>query len=123
MRRKGCLYLYLFLALFVVGSILNLLGFDLARFDLWLDDHADLFDAVGSTLFRVFCGGILALCAFGVLGGLWQKFVAPRARMGDAADFVPDEAATEVPEEEPLGWGCMLVALVVGYFAWVGMTA
>lgn len=119
MRRMGGAYLVLFLGLFVVAFVLVVLGVDLARFDLWLDGYAGLFDAVGSRLFRVLCGGILALCVAVVVGGLWQKFVAPRARMGDAADFVPEVASGD--EDRPTGWGCMILAVVVGYFAWFGM--
>jgi len=119
MRRMGGAYLVLFLALFAVAFVLVVLGVDLARFDLWLDEHAGLFDAVGSRLFRVVCGGILAVCAAAVIGGLWQKFVAPRGRMGDAADFVPESPNGE--EQQPTGWGCMILAVIVGYFAWFGM--
>lgn len=130
MRRMGRLYVYLFLLLFAVGLVLALLGFDLDRIDLWLEDRAGLFDAVGSRLFNVLCGAILALCIVAVVGGLWQRFVAPRGHMGDATDFVAETAAVDelgvdelaVEETRPVGWGCMLVAVIVGYFAWFGMT-
>ena len=118
-------FLYVFLLLFAVGLVLVLLGFDLDKVDLWLDDHADLFDAVGSRLFNVLWGGVLALCLFTVIGRLWQKFVAPRGEMGDAADFVAEPVADDEFVEEPRkppGWGCMILAVIVGYFAWFGMT-
>jgi len=119
------LYLFLFLLLFVIGLVLVLTGFDLDKVDLWLDDRAGLFDVIGSRLFNVLWGAVLALCLFTVVGGLWQKFVSPRSQMDDAADFVVEPAGEDELVEEPakpVGWGCMIVALIVGYFAWFGMT-
>ena len=59
-------------------------------------------EAVGSILFRLLCAIILFFCAFGVLGGLWQR-TRPKG------------------EEDRIGWGMMLFALVLGYFAWFGV--
>ncbi len=101
------LYLFLFLLLFVVGLVLVLLGVDLASVDRWLDSHADLLDAIGSRLFNVLCGAILAICALIVGAGLWQRFVAPTREVADA---------------DRLGFGAMIGAVLVGYFAWFGMT-
>jgi len=126
MRRGGLLYLFLIVAFFAIGLVLVLLGFDLETIDLWLEDRASLFDSVGSTLFRVLWGAVLVICVFTVVGGLWQRFVAPRSRMGDAADMVVEaHAVNEVSAEDdkPAGWGCMIVAVIVGYFAWFGMTS
>ena len=100
------LYLFLFLLLFIVGLVLVLLGVDLASLDRWLDSHGGLFDAVGSRLFNVFCGAILAVCAIIVGAGLWQRFVAP---------------TREVEEADRFGFGAMIGAALVGYFAWFGM--
>jgi hypothetical protein len=133
MRNLVVLYLIVFGLFFVAGLVLLLLDIDLDRADLWLDDHAELFDAVGSRVFNVLWGVVLALCAVTVLGGLWQKFVGPRSHLGDAADFVVEPVADfgvepaaedELVEEppKPVGWGCMVAALIVGYFAWFGMT-
>ena len=140
-RRAARLCLYLFLLLFVVGLVLVLAGVDLVKVDLWLEDRGEWFDAVGSRLFSVIWGGVFALCIVTVLGGLWQRFVAPRSHMGNAADFVVEAEAGDglgvdesgadefgvdelvAEKKKPLGWGCMVVAAIVGYFAWFGLTA
>ena len=65
------------------------------------------------------------LCAYAFLGGLWQKFLAPRGAIADPADFEADQLAdaggVDVEPEQPLGWGCMILAVIVGYFAWFGV--
>jgi hypothetical protein len=119
------LFLSLFLLLFVIGLVLVLAGVDLDKVDLWLDDRAGLFDLIGSRLFNVLSGAVLALCVLTVAGGLRQKFVSPRSQIGDAAEFVVEPAAGDELVEEParpVGWGCMFLAVIVGYFAWFGMT-
>ena len=140
MRNGVVLYLVVLGLFFVAGLVLLVSGIGLERADIWLDDHGDLFDAIGSRLLNVIWGGIFALCIFAVLGGLWQRFVAPRGRMGDAVDFVAETAAVDelgldelnvaelgprelgADENKPVGWGCMVGAAIVGYFAWFGMT-
>ena len=100
------LVLFLFLMFFIIGLILVLLGVDLNSVDLWLDDHAPQFDAVGSAVFRLLCGFIVAMCALLVGGGLWQRFVTPRR---------------EVEDGDRIGFGAILVAALIGYFAWFGV--
>ncbi len=125
MRRAGPLYLYLLVGFFALGLLLVVSGFGLDRADRWIDANAGLLDAVGSWLFRIVCGVILALCAGTVVAGIWGKLVSPRGNIGDAADFVADPAANvgEVDPEagRPVGWGAIVVAAIVGYFAWFGV--
>lgn len=109
------------LALFVVGCLLVVLGFDLEEVDFWLEQRESWLEWTVDWGMRIFCGGVLLLCIYAVLAGLWQKFLAPRdGQLGDAADFAPPEA--EEVEEEPIGWGCMVLAVILGYFMWFGMT-
>ena len=100
------LVLFLFLMFFFVGLILVLLGIDLDGVDLWLGDHAHWFDAVGSGLFRLVCGFVLAMSALLVGGGLWQRFVTPRG---------------DVEDEDRIGLGAVLAGALIGYFAWFGV--
>ena len=97
------LYLFLFLLFFIVGLVLVLLGVDLERVDVWLDAQGGWLDAVGSVLFRVLCGFILLMCAVIVVGGLCQRIV-PSMR-----------------GEDRIGVVAMLVAILIGYFAWFGV--
>ena len=123
-RLLAWLYICLFAGFFIIGLLGLAFGL-LDNFDNWLDAKAGAFDAAGSRLLNVLWGGVLALCAYTVLGGLWQRFMAPRGEMGDAADFVAETAEADELDPEakrPPGWGCMFVALIVGYFAWFGMT-
>jgi hypothetical protein len=97
-RGAGGLFLLVGLFFFLVGGALLLLGFDLAEADAWLERHGGWFDAAGSLLFKGVCGLVLLLCLFSLGGALLDR---------------------KNPERP--GWGCALLALVVGYFAWFGM--
>jgi hypothetical protein len=83
--------------------VLVLLGVDLERVDVWLDAQGGWLDAIGSVLFRVLCGFILLMCAVIVVGGLCQRIV-PSMR-----------------GEDRIGVVAMLVAILIGYFAWFGV--
>jgi hypothetical protein len=89
--------------LFLIGVLLTLLGtifgFSLDDVDRWLDNHSSWLTAIGDVLFRIACGFVLLICVLGVL--------AP----------VIDRKNPERP-----GWGCAFLGLLVGYFAWTGMT-
>jgi uncharacterized membrane protein YraQ (UPF0718 family) len=97
------LYLFLFLLFFIIGLVLVLLGVDLDRLDLWIEAQGGWLDALGSALFRVFCGLILAVCAFAVVGGVAQRIVP------------------SMQGEDRIGIGMMIGAALVGYFAWFGV--
>lgn len=95
----SALFLFLFLLFFLVGLLLVLLGVDLATVDRWLGAQGGWLDSVGTWLFRGICGIVLLLCAFAVIGGIFGR---------------------EDPERP--GFGCMIGALILGYFAWFGAT-
>jgi hypothetical protein len=99
----SALYLFLFLLFFIVGLVLVLLGVDLDSIDRWFDAHAEWFDAVGSALFRILFGVILAMCGLVIVGGLCQRVVP------------------SMKGEDRIGVGMMIGALLVGYFAWFGV--
>lgn len=89
--------------LFLVGVILSLLGavfgFTLDDVDRWLEGHSSWIAAAGDILFRIACGIVLLICVLGV-----------------ASPFL-DRKDPDRP-----GLGCVFLALLVGYFAWTGMT-
>lgn len=95
----SALVLFLFLIFFIVGLVLMLLGFNLGDVDRWIDAQGGWLDAVFSFLFRVACGLVILLCLFMIGGAIFDR---------------------RNPERP--GWGCALLAVVVGYFAWFGMT-
>jgi hypothetical protein len=94
----SALVLFLFLIFLIIGAILTLLGFDLVRVDAWLDDHSSWFDAVGSLMFRAICALVFLVCAALVASPLFTRTKADR-----------------------IGWGGLIAALAIGYFAWFGM--
>ena len=95
----SALYLFLFLIFFLAGLVLLLLGFNLGSLDAWIDAHAGRIDSVASFLFRMACGLVILFCLFTI----------------GAAIF--DRKSPERP-----GVGCALVAILVAYFAWFGVT-
>lgn len=117
--------------LFFIAILLSLVGlvagFDLNDVDLWLQAHGGFFSAVGNVLFRIGCGFVLLCCVAAVLGAIFDR--PKRAPGPDAAPrdlLAPPPAPPPAPDVDPdaakpIGIGCALLALVVGYFAWVGM--
>lgn len=103
--------------LFLVGLVLSLLGwlfgFSLDDVDAWLADHSSWITAVADILFRLGCAFVLLCCAVVVVGAV-HGLVRPATPRDPGA---PPEAADA---EKPPGIGCALVALIVGYFAFVG---
>jgi hypothetical protein len=95
---SSALVLFLFLAFFLIGLVLVLLGFSLGDVDNWIDAHAGSIDAVASLIFQALCGLILLLCI------LTAGFVLFGRKSADRP-----------------GWGYAVGALVIGYFAWFGM--
>ena len=97
--RASGLVLFLFLIIFPIGLVLVLLGFSLGDVDAWLEAQAGWLDAVGSFLFRAVCGLVILLCLFMIGSAIFER-------------KNPDRP----------GVGCALVAIVVAYFAWFGVT-
>ncbi len=95
----SALVLFLFLIFVVVGLVLLLLGVSLGDADRWLEAQAGWLDAVGSWLFSALCGAILLICLLAILLAVFGRGKSERP-----------------------GLGCVLLALVTGYFAWFGMT-
>jgi hypothetical protein len=91
-------YLFLFLIFFLAGLVLLLFGINIGSLDAWIDIHAAGIDSVASFLFRVVCGLVILLCLFMVGGAIFDR---------------------KNPERP--GVGCVLVALLVAYFAWFGV--
>ena len=92
-------WLLLSFLLFAVGLILVLLGFDLDDVDRWIEAQGGWLDAVFSFLFRAASGLMMLICAVTVGSAIFDR---------------------KNPERP--GVGCALLALVVSYFAWFGLT-
>ena len=90
--------LLLAIALSLVGLVV---GFDLGDVDLWIDDHIDLFHGIGDLLWRIGCGFVLLCC----VGGAWVSTLGRDKAKG-----------------ERIGWGCLVAAIPIAWFAWIGMT-
>ena len=95
----SALYLFLFLIFFLIGLVLLLLGFSLGDVDASIDAHAARIDAVAGFLFRAVCGLVILLCLLTIGSALFDR---------------------RNPERP--GVGCALVAVLVAYFAWFGVT-
>lgn len=94
----SALVLFLFLLFVLIGLVLLLLGYDLAEVERWFDAQVGWIDTIGSFLFRALCGLILLACLLAVGGALFDRGNPNRP-----------------------GPGCLLIALVLGYFAWFGL--
>ncbi|WP_293991582.1 hypothetical protein [Sphingomonas sp.] len=121
---QAALFTFLWLLFFVAAIVLVVMGFDLEAVDRWLNARAGLFDHIGDILFRIFFGFVLAMCGLTI----WTLVDAMRApalanvidvkhRKKDDDDL--DDGQPHVVRRS-LG---ILVALVIGWFAWMGVTA
>ena len=92
------------------------LGVDLDEVDRWLEQHGGTISVIADWLWRGACGVALFFCALIVVASLidWGKRLYGS---GTELGLPPDEPPM------PRASGCLfLVALVIGYFAWFGMT-
>jgi hypothetical protein len=102
---------------FLIACALALLGwvfgFTLDDVDAWLSAHSSWITAVADVLFRLGCFFVLVICAVVVVGAVHAKLrPGPRDLVG------PPEVDRE--GDRPPGLGCAVVALIVGYLAFVG---
>lgn len=100
-------FLALVAIFFVAGFVLTMVGlvfgFDLGDVDRWLEARGGWLGALGDLLFRAVCGLVFLFCV-AIVGTV---FYAWRSE-----------------PENRLGMGCgVLAAALIGYFAWIGMTA
>jgi hypothetical protein len=95
----SALVLFLFLIFFLIGLVLVLLGFSLGDVDALIDAQAGRIDGVASFLFRAVCGLVILLSLLTIGGAIFDR-----------------------SNKERPGLGCALLALVVAYFAWFGVT-
>lgn len=116
---------FLFLVAIVLTILGKLFGFTLADVDRWLDTHSSWFTAVADVLFRLGCFFVLVICAVVVVGAVHGKF----SRRGRDLVTPPEAPPIPIPgfkpeadrdAEKPPGLGCAFVALIIGYFAFVG---
>lgn len=103
---SSALLTFLFFVFFIAGLILVLLGFDIGEVEDWLDRHADLFDLIGTILFKGLLVFVLAICGL-VVGATVYGWFAKRT---------PGQ-----PKEAGPG-GCLtLAAIAIGYACVVGI--
>jgi hypothetical protein len=96
----SALVLFLFLIFFLTGLVLVLLGFSLGDVDALIEAQAGRIDSVASFLFRAACGLVILLCLLTIGAAIFDR---------------------DSPERP--GLGCALLAVVVAYFAWFGITS
>ena len=93
---------FLILLFSIVGVVLVMLGFDLKDVDVWLEAQGGWLDAAGSFLFKALLAFIVLMCAILLLASLYDGV------------FARDK-------KDRLGIRTALLALVIGYFAGVGL--
>jgi hypothetical protein len=105
----SALYLFLILVFLLIGGVLVLLGFDLDAVDAWLDGRQDWFRLVGDVAFKALLAAVLLACVavaaagvHGRLGALLRRGPPRGAKAGQADGF---------------GWGAIMLAVIIGYFA------
>jgi hypothetical protein len=115
-RGVRVLYIFLTLIFMTVALVLLGLGVELDEADRWLDRHGGAISLIADWLWRGACGVVLLFCVIIVVISLidWGKRIYGG---GTELGLPPDEPPP------PRASGCaFLVALVIGYFAWTGMT-
>lgn len=95
----AALTMFLFLVFAIVGLVLVLLGFDLGDVDAWIERQGGWLSFLGDWAFSIVCGIVLFFCV-AVAGAL--LFGRKKG--------------------EKRSYGGIIAALVIGYFAWIGMT-
>ena len=116
------LFTFLWLIFLIVAIMLVAFGFDLEAVDRWLNAHASLFDLIGGILFRILYGFILLLCGLTIYT-LGEEMILPdkaqQDRKHDEEEADPEDDGKRHIVRRGLG---ILVALGIGYVAWIGMT-
>ncbi|TXL71963.1 hypothetical protein FHP25_27390 [Vineibacter terrae] len=113
------LYVFLLTLFLLVGVVLVLIGVDLEDADRWLDRQGGWLAALGSAALRVVFGLVLLGCAVAVLAGLYQRL--PGRRQVPVWDGRKERRRTQSRQGDGrIGWGMMILALVIGYFAFIG---
>lgn len=108
----SALYLFLFLVFALVALVLLTLGFDLDAVDLWLERRGGWLDALGTIAFKALLA--LVLLTSVLVGGLAAQGISQR---------VLGRRAAPARDEDGPGWGSLILALVIGYFAAVGLVS
>ena len=133
---RNPLFFFLFLLFVPIGIVAVAFGYSLDDIDRWLDAHGGFFETVGTILFRIFWGLVLLSCVTMVVNYILSKRVPRMEADGTPRDLMaPDperlkqlmhseekKDELDVEPEKPIGLGCVIMAVILGYFAWFGMT-
>jgi amino acid transporter len=128
---EATLYIFLCIIFLIVAVVLMLFGINLDAADHWLDAQADWFEWAGMIAFKGVCAFVLLICLFFIGGGIYesgQRLVHPRKQIKRRAPRrgrhpkqiegppVDDEG------DQRMGWGGVILAVIIGYFAYVCLT-
>ena len=108
----SALYLFLFLVFALAALVLLALGFDLDAVDHWLERQGGWLDALGTIAFKALLALVLLAClALGgvAIRGIRRRLLGRRPRPAQ--------------DEDTPGWGSLILAIVIGYFAAVGLVS
>ncbi len=100
----------------VIVGLKMLFGITLDDVDRWLDAHADWFELFGTVAFKGLLVFVLLMCLLLIGGELYARVAGKRrAPRGKGR-------SREAPRvERPLGFWGLILALIVAYFAYVGI--
>jgi hypothetical protein len=112
------LFLMIGIPFYVAGLIF---GFDgLGMLDRLEERHGGQIATAGDLLFRVASGLVLLICMTGVYLVIRDQIGKWRRRRSEK--FIASPRRIEAAEKEkPAGCGCLVVSIIVGYFAWFGL--
>jgi hypothetical protein len=117
----SAMYLFLYSMLFIIGLILVLLGFDLAEVDRWLDGHSGWFELFGTIVLKAFWAVMLLTCVIMVGAAMHGRLRALARLLRREPKVVAAGRGRTTAGGDGLGWGSILVGLILGYFAAIGL--
>ncbi len=117
----SALYIFFFLVFALAAIVLLALGVDLDEVDRWLDRQGGWLGALGTIAFKALLALVLLACLFA--GGMAIHGVGRRLSQRLSGRTRKTARTRAQPAEDGLGWGVLLIALVIGYFAAVGLVS
>lgn len=114
-------YLFMYVMLVLIGLALVLLGFNLADVDRWLDQNTYWWELLGTIVLKLFWGALLAGCLL-ILGlGLGERAYRLFRWFRPGKPVAAGGRTRAGAKDRIVGWGFIVTAIVVGYFAFLGV--